>query len=82
MTTNTHRFTIGHFTCTIVPDGAFAYTHPAAVLFANAPQAALAEALATYQIDPATWEAYLSPYPSLVIDTGQQRVLVDTALAT
>jgi len=78
MTTAPHRFTVGQFTCTIVPDGTFAYTHPAAVLFANAPQAALAESLEPYQLDPATWAAYLSPYPSLVIDTGQERVLVDT----
>lgn len=78
MNNGIHRFTVGQFTCTIVPDGAFAYTHPAAVLFANAPQAALGAALRDYQIDLAIWEQYLSPYPSLVIDTGQQRVLVDT----
>src|SRR3954463_11221230 len=73
-----HRFTVGQLTCTIVPDGAFAYAHPAAVLFANAPRAALDAVLRDYQIDLAIWEEYLSPYPSLVIDTGQQRVLVDT----
>ena len=73
-----HRFMIGRFQCTIVPDGTNAYPHPAALFFASAPPAELAQALRAHQIAPATWEHYLSPYPSLVIDTRQARVLVDT----
>lgn len=73
-----HRFTVGRFHCLIVPDGAFAYEHPAAVFFANAPPTELTPALRAHQLDPATWSHYRSPYPSLVIDTGQGRVLVDT----
>ncbi len=72
------RFTIGGFQCTTVSDGTNAYPHPAALFFANAPPAELTPALAAHQIDPSTWEQYLSPYPSLVVDTGQARVLVDT----
>jgi glyoxylase-like metal-dependent hydrolase (beta-lactamase superfamily II) len=78
MNAQIHRFTIGRFHCTIVPDGTNAYPHPAALFFASAPPAELTQALHAHQIDPATWEHYLSPYPSLVIDTGQGRVLVDT----
>lgn len=78
MNTQIHRFTIGRFQCIIVPDGTNAYPHPAALFFANAPQVELTQALRAHQIVPAAWEQYLSPYPSLVIDTGQARVLVDT----
>ena len=34
--------------------------------------------LGEYNLDPKQWEQYVSPYPSLVIKTGQHRVLVDT----
>ena len=30
------------------------------------------------KIDATAWQQYVSPYPSLVIDTGRERVLVDT----
>lgn len=73
-----HPFKVGQLHCTIVRDGTFAYTHPTAVLFAGAPSTELTAALHQHNLDPATWEHYISPYPSLVIDTGQQRVLVDT----
>jgi glyoxylase-like metal-dependent hydrolase (beta-lactamase superfamily II) len=78
MSASMHRFTVGRFQCTIVPDGMFAYGHPAALLFASAPPAELTQALQAHQIDPATWEHYLSPYPTLVIEAGQERLLVDT----
>ena len=35
-------------------------------------------ALRAQAIDPAAWHHYVSPYPSLVVDTGAARVLVDT----
>ncbi len=73
-----HRFSVGKFACTIVPDGEFAYEHPADVFFGNAPAAARADALRAHQIDPDAWHHYVSPYPSLVVDTGTVRVLVDT----
>jgi glyoxylase-like metal-dependent hydrolase (beta-lactamase superfamily II) len=78
MNAEIHRFHVGEFACTIVSDGTFAYAHPAQVLFAGAPQSQLEQTLRAHQIEPATWEHYISPYPSLVIDTGQHRVLVDT----
>lgn len=78
MSASVRRFSVGKFTCTIVPDGTFAYAHPAAVFFANAPADALGAALHAHAIDPAAWQHYISPYPSLVVDTGTTRVLVDT----
>ena len=78
MNTTIHRFHVGKFACTIVPDGSFAYEHPAAVFFANAPADTLDAALHAHRIDATAWQQYVSPYPSLVIDTGRERVLVDT----
>jgi glyoxylase-like metal-dependent hydrolase (beta-lactamase superfamily II) len=73
-----HRFMVGTFECAIVMDGTFAYSYPAAMFFANAPQDRLEQVLREHDLDVEQWEAYVSPYPSLVIDTGQHRVLVDT----
>ncbi len=78
MNATIHRFHVGKFACTIVPDGSFAYEHPAAVFFASAPADTLADTLHAHQIDAGAWQQYISPYPSLVIDTGTKRVLVDT----
>lgn len=78
MSSSPHRVSVGQFSCIVVDDGTFAYEHPATVFFAGAPSAELDQALRAHQIDPAAWERYLSPYPSLVINTGRHRVLVDT----
>lgn len=77
MTADTHRFRIGAFDCTAINDGYFDYPQPAKVLFANAPDEELAPVLRSHGIDPATWEAYASPYPSLLIETDGHRLLVD-----
>jgi len=73
-----YRFKVGAFECIVVSDGTFAYSHPAQIFFANAPQERLEQVLREHSLDPEQWEEYVSPYPSLVIDTGQHRVLVDT----
>lgn len=73
-----YDFRIGEFECKIVSDGTFAYPHPAQVLFANAPEDQLIQVLNEHNLDPEKWEEYISPYPSLLIDTGKQKVLVDT----
>ena len=75
---NNYHFKIGAFDCTIVNDGTFAYPHPAQSFFANAPQETLQQAMQRHNLIPEDWEVYISPYPSLVINTGQQLVLVDT----
>ena len=78
MSTESYRFEVGAFECIVVSDGTFAYPHPAQVFFCNAPKERLDQVLREHNLDPEQWEEYVSPYPSLVIDTGQHRVLVDT----
>jgi glyoxylase-like metal-dependent hydrolase (beta-lactamase superfamily II) len=78
MNNKSYRFKVGAFECIVVSDGTFAYPHPAQIFFANAPQERLEQVLREHSLDPEQWEEYVSPYPSLVIDTGQHRVLVDT----
>jgi glyoxylase-like metal-dependent hydrolase (beta-lactamase superfamily II) len=75
---NNYHFKVGGFDCTIVSDGTFAYPHPAQLFFANAPHEPLQQALEGHNVVFEEWEVYVSPYPSLVINTGQQLVLVDT----
>jgi glyoxylase-like metal-dependent hydrolase (beta-lactamase superfamily II) len=78
LTTPTYQFQLGAFNCTIVTDGSFAYPQPTQSFFADAPQERLAQALHSHGIDRASWEEYISPYPSLLVDTGRHLVLVDT----
>lgn len=73
-----HRFQVGSFACTIVLDGHFAYPHPGLTFLANLPKSEQDEAIHAFGLDPASWQEYLSPYPSLVVETGRHRVLVDT----
>ena len=49
----------------------------AAIFFGNAPDAALSQVLNSHGIDPATWTTYPSPYPSLLIESRDGRMLVD-----
>lgn len=77
MVPENYRFKIGTFKCTIVRDGTFAYPYPAQILFVNAPQEQLEQVLRKYNLD-LRWEQYISPYPSLLINTGKYQVLVDT----
>jgi len=78
MSKETHRFMLGTSECIVVSDGTFAYHHPAQVFFANAPKERLAHVLSEHDIHLDQWEQYISPYPSLFIDIGHHRVLVDT----
>ncbi len=73
-----HRFRGGALACAIVSDGSFIYEQPAAVFFANAPQAERDAALRDHGIHAAAWHEYVSPYSALLIETGQQRILIDT----
>jgi glyoxylase-like metal-dependent hydrolase (beta-lactamase superfamily II) len=78
MSNESYRFKVGTFECIVVEDGSFTYEHPAHVFFTNAPQESLAQALGEHGLNLEEWHEYVSPYPSLVINTGQHRVLVDT----
>jgi glyoxylase-like metal-dependent hydrolase (beta-lactamase superfamily II) len=75
-------FQIGTFTCSVISDGTFAYPYPAQNVFinffVNAPQEHLKQVLGRHNLDLERWEQYVSPYPCLVINTGQHLVLMDT----
>jgi glyoxylase-like metal-dependent hydrolase (beta-lactamase superfamily II) len=73
-----YRFKLGAFECAVVTDGTHVYEHPGPLLFCNAPQDELEQVLREHGIDPASWAEWPSPYPGLVIDTGDHKVLVDT----
>jgi glyoxylase-like metal-dependent hydrolase (beta-lactamase superfamily II) len=75
---HTHRFSLGAIACAIVSDGSFAYHEPGPLFFANATQPERDSPLRTHGIDPEAWHGYVSPYSALLIDTGEQRLLVDT----
>lgn len=72
------HFQLGAFRCMVVNDGNGPYSDPAQVFFANAPEEDLRRALRGHNLDITTWKEYISPFPSLVIDTGQHMVLIDT----
>lgn len=76
--TDSYSFTVGTYDCLVVQDGTFAYPHPAETFFANAPAGERAETLRDHDIDPEQWEEYVSPYPSLVVETDEHTVLIDT----
>lgn len=74
------HFTVGDFACAIVNDGTYTYHDLDKVMCENAPRDQLAAALQEYAIDLESWTEYVNPYPSLVIDTGTHRLLVDTGM--
>jgi glyoxylase-like metal-dependent hydrolase (beta-lactamase superfamily II) len=83
MNTETYRFKLGAFECIAVSDGTHTYAPPsfpppAAFLFANALKERLEKTLRAHNLHPEQWVEWISPYICLVIDTGKNRVLVDT----
>ena len=68
-----HRFQVGQRDLWVFDDGA--YTAPGFFLAVNAPPRALAEAMAEVGQSP---EAYTTTMNILLIDTGEQLVLIDT----
>lgn len=74
---------IGSFDCMAVSDGSHTYAPPGfppppVMLFANAPGDALARELLNYNLSPESWKEWYSPYICLYLNTGKNRVLVDT----
>src|SRR5688500_12374521 len=78
MNDHVYRIRSGIFTRAIVNDDTIFNPHPAQSLFEDVPEERLTQALQEHEIDPAAWESYPSPYPSLLVKTGEQVVLVDT----
>lgn len=73
MDTEVYRFKVGDFECMAVSDGNFAY--PDQSFFVNAPRKRLEQMLREHKVQPG---AIMTPWTCLFIDTGHQRVLVDT----
>jgi glyoxylase-like metal-dependent hydrolase (beta-lactamase superfamily II) len=71
--TGAHRFQLGELELLVIQDGT--YVVPGAFLAINAPPQALAEAMAEVGQTP---EAYETTMNILLIDTGDQLVLIDT----
>jgi glyoxylase-like metal-dependent hydrolase (beta-lactamase superfamily II) len=78
MSNKSYHFKLGTFDCIVVSDGTFTYHNPAQMFFANAPKERLDQVLRKHNLDAERWEQYVSPYSSLVINTSQHMVLVDT----
>jgi glyoxylase-like metal-dependent hydrolase (beta-lactamase superfamily II) len=73
MDSGIYRFRLGEFECIALRDGNFNY--PLESLFANAPQALLAQTLRQHGLP---LEHITTPYTCLFVDTGQHRVMIDT----
>ena len=69
-----HRFKVGHLECLLVNDGTFTYHGADTLFFVDAPRDRLQPYLSKYRLGA----EYVSTYPSLVITTGDHRVIVDT----
>jgi glyoxylase-like metal-dependent hydrolase (beta-lactamase superfamily II) len=70
---NSFRFSVGAFDCLAINDGDVEYT--AANYFANAPPDLLAASLRSHRLQP---ERIPSPYTCLFVNTGRNRVLIDS----
>jgi len=73
MNTEIYVFKVGSFQCIAVSDGIFAY--PDHTFFVNAPKERLGKVLRQHNIEPGQ---IIAPWTCLFINTGQNRVLVDT----
>lgn len=83
MGTETYRFKVGAFECMAISDGTFTYTPPtfpppATFLFSKAPKERLEQVLREHDLRPEQWAEWISPYICLLVNTGRNRVLVDT----
>jgi glyoxylase-like metal-dependent hydrolase (beta-lactamase superfamily II) len=83
MNTEIYRFQVGDFSCMAIYDGTMkygppAFAQPAQFFFGNAPEDELRESLQRYKVDLSTWTEWSTDYTCLFIDTGKNKVLVDT----
>lgn len=75
--TGVHRVTVGAFAATVIADGTAAFPDPTQILFPTAPGPELEEALREHAA-PQPWLEWVTPFNALLVDTGRERVLIDT----
>ena len=75
--TQSYRFAVGGFTATLVTDGTAAFPDPTGILFPTAPPDELARALRAHGA-PNPWPEWVTPFTPLLVETGRERVLIDT----
>jgi glyoxylase-like metal-dependent hydrolase (beta-lactamase superfamily II) len=78
MTAQTRRVKIGAFECLVVLDCLSPYPNPAQSFFSGGTPEEVGSFLQSQGVDPSTWKVYESPYPVMVIFTGDRTVLIDT----
>jgi glyoxylase-like metal-dependent hydrolase (beta-lactamase superfamily II) len=79
----THELTVGDFRCIAINDGNHTYAPPtfpppSIFLLATAPADELAPALHAHGLSADSWKEWTSPYTCLLVDTGSEKVLLDT----
>lgn len=72
-----YRFAVGAFDAALLSDGTAAFPDPIAILFPTAAADELDRALRAYGA-PAPWSEWLTPFTPLLVETGRERVLIDT----
>jgi len=77
MNSSSFHFKVGKFKCMAISDGSIPITNPAQVLFMNAPEKQLSQALRSSNFQG---EGFLEVFTCLLIQTGEHSVLVDTGL--
>ena len=77
MVESPYRFRIGDFECIAFRDGG--HMGSTEVLFVNAPDNVLKDALQAYNLEP---DKLQSTWTCLLVDTGEFKVLVDTGIGS
>ncbi len=78
MEKDSFTFKVGDYVCTALCDGFHAYTEPVSLLFPGVPSESLKQVLSKHNLQPAQWEEFVSPYICLLVNTGENLVLIDT----
>lgn len=78
MVKNCYSFDIGEFECLAVSDGTFNYQNPAELLFPDVSKVELKRICKEHDIRLEKWKNWLSDYICLVINTGDELILIDT----
>jgi glyoxylase-like metal-dependent hydrolase (beta-lactamase superfamily II) len=73
----TCRVNVGDFECLVVLDCMHEYKDPAKAMFSGGTPEQVNAFLASQGVDAASWKVYTSPYPCMVVCTGESTVLLD-----